>query len=371
MRIDTIKEIKNDIIENTCRNIKDELEIVIITYNRDKLLKFTLERLLIEYSPVKQCQITVLDNCSDDETKKICEIFCKQYGNIRHKINRKNIGGNANVCRAYEIASKPYIWCLADDDEFDWTNWYEIENAIYQGYDAIFTTLTNLSRHQGIGAVLMECTFVPGCIYKTDKITSDVIQGMYDNIHTFLPHLSIAINIISENGSFYIPTYPIVRQQFKYEYIPEIAKKNNKRGINKSLSVNAKYMFWEVGFIEQVANFSETVQSKIYTSLSILYGCKSNYIRHLIKYYLDSDCSSNNLFDIYRYLKNEYKDEFLKTMFEYFEMEKFDKVPLSKDEWNMLFIDSVAKKKSSRLRSKIKALFRNWLLRLLEITNKI
>lgn len=347
------------------RPLEHLLEIVIITYNRKKEISRTLDSLMASYSPVRRCPITILDNCSTDGASEICAEYGKKHANITHIRHPQNIGGNANICRAYEIAGGEYVWCLSDDDGLDWSGWQEIEEAMRQGYDGIFTTQTNLKHAQGLGAMLMECTFCPGCIYKRSYIDSDVLQGMYDNIHNFLPHLTIALAIIRNNGKFYIPQHEIVIQPPKFEDVPEIATANNTRGRKFHWSALTADKVWEIGFINMISLLDETQRNLIYADLSVLYGSQDDYIRHIIKYYVAKNCSARNLFDIYQNLSDGYRKKFLETIFRYFEMQEFNEIPFTVQDWNMLFIDNVAKRKTRRFRHVLKKILRKILLFLL------
>lgn len=347
-------------------DISDLLEIVIITYNRKKEIAQTLDSLMASHSPVRQCPITILDNCSTDGASEVCAGHARQYANIRHVRHAQNIGGNANICRAYEIAQKEYVWCLSDDDGLDWSGWQEVEEAMRQGYDGIFTTQTNLKRARGLGGMLMECTFCPGCIYKRSLIDSDVLQGMYDNIHNFLPHITIALAIARNEGRFYIPRHEIVYQPPKFEEIPELATINNTRGKNVPWSALTTDKVWEIGFINMISLLDEAKRNLVYADLAVLYGSQYNYIRYIIEYYVTKNCSARNLFDIYQNISDEYKKIFLETIFRYFEMKQFDKIPLTLSDWNTLFIDSVAKRKTGRIKTIIRNRVRKFLMFLLK-----
>lgn len=338
------------------------LEIVIITYNRKEKLKSTLQSLFAGYSPVRNCQITILDNCSTDGASDVCAEYGQKYENVRHIRHPQNIGGNANICRAYEVTQKEYVWCLADDDTFQWSNWAEIENAMQESFDCIFTTLMNLKRSRGIGGVLMESTFCPACIYKKSNIDSDVIQGMYSNIYNFLPHLTIAVLIVMKNKRIFIPTYEIVIQEKKHEDVPEIAAIDINRGNKISYSKLTKNKFWEVGFINIVSILPKNLQDAVYADLSQLYLTKEAFILHLIKYFAAKGASTKNLFDLYASLSPEYRDEFIKKLFIYYEVERFEKIVLSQDDWNLLFISQLAKKKAGRIRSIIKRILKKMLM---------
>lgn len=345
--------------------VEELLEIVIITYNRKKELSKTLEKTTADYSPVRKCSIKILDNCSTDGASELCRAYQEKYSNIHHIRHPQNIGGNANICRAFEIASKEYIWCLSDDDGLDWSGWGEIEDAMRQGYDGIFTTQTNLKRSHGLGGILMECTFCPGCIYKRSLISSDVLQGMYANIHDFLPHLTIALAAIMNDGKFYIPENEIVFQPPKFEDIPEVATTNNMRGNKVSYSALTTDKIWEIGFINLVSLLDENKIKLVYADLSALYGSQYEYIRYLIEYYVATNCSTRNLFDMYQCLNREYRDVFLDTIFRYFEMKKSEKIPFSMDDWNTLFIDNIAKRKTGRIRTFMKKKMRKLLMYML------
>lgn len=344
------------------------LEVVLITYNRLEPLSNTLEKIFADYSPIKNCRITILDNCSTDGTSELCNKYSETFPNVIHIRHHKNIGGNANICRAYEIAQKKYVWCLADDDDIDWSSWSEIEKAIFDDYDCVFTTLVNLKRSRGIGGMLMESTFCPACIYKISNITSDVLQGMYANIHNFLPHLTIAISIIRCGGRFYIPNNQIIFQPPKLEDIPEFSTANNTRGSCASYSRLTEDKIWEVGFINMISLLNEDMQREVYAELSTIYNSRQDYILYIINYFVAVNCSSRNLFDIYKYLTPEYREIFLSTIFKYFQMHKIEKCPLSIEEWNLLFIDQVAKIKTGRVRSIIKKTIRKIMFFLLKHT---
>ena len=113
------------------------IEIILITYNRKKHLQNTFNQIFAEESPIKDFPITILDNKSTDGTSELIEEYRIKFPNIKHIINNRNIGGNANIARAFEIASKEYVWILCDDDEYDFTHWKDVEKAIEENYDAI------------------------------------------------------------------------------------------------------------------------------------------------------------------------------------------------------------------------------------------
>lgn len=172
--------------------MKEKLEIILITYNRKKYLERTLNQILDKESPIKDFIITILDNKSTDGSYELIEEYKSKFSNIKHIVNNRNIGGNANICRAFEIASKEYVWVICDDDIYHWENWDEIKNAIKNGYDGICVALHNINDRNNISDLIFQLTFLPAGIYKTENFTDTVIRNAYDNIQNLFPHLAIA-----------------------------------------------------------------------------------------------------------------------------------------------------------------------------------
>lgn len=90
------------------------VEPVLITYNRSAKLFETLNAF---YSAGWGDKVFhVLDNASTDETMEIVSSFQQTWSNLRYHRNTWNIGGNANIMRALEIAQSEYHWVIGDDD---------------------------------------------------------------------------------------------------------------------------------------------------------------------------------------------------------------------------------------------------------------
>ena len=182
--------------------MQNELEIIIITYNRKKYLQLTFEKLLEENSPVKNCQITVLDNNSTDDTRDYTESLKETHSNIRYIKNKYNVGGNANIAKAIELAEKKYFWILGDDDKYDWDNWDEVEQAINDEHDCI--VVAQGFKNPTFTHRVKQCIFLSGCIYKTSIIDNNVMKNVYDAISDFCPHAPLFCKVLNdENKSFY------------------------------------------------------------------------------------------------------------------------------------------------------------------------
>lgn len=188
--------------------MKNKLEIIIPTFNRQKNLKESLEQFLAENSPVKECKITILDNCSTDDTQAYCQNIQTIYPNINYIRHNKNIGMGANITRAMEIATMPYYWLVGDDDNYDFSNWKDVENAMNDNADCIvvadFTIVDN-----SIPSIVNQLGLLSAGIYKTENITSDVLQNANANIINMFPHMALICDLVNKNKKFTVTNKPI------------------------------------------------------------------------------------------------------------------------------------------------------------------
>ncbi len=194
--------------------LNDILDVYIITYNRKDYLQNMLQSLVASKSPLKDVDIKVVDNNSNDGTAELLAKLSQQYPTIKHIKNNRNIGLAGNLCRAMELAGKKYFWILCDNDEIDFTAWSEIEKAMKQDYDLIMAcTEYNCDYNTNKTAfALAQSTFTPSCIYKTKYLTEDVMTYAMADIPTILPHVCIACKIVNEKGKIFIPSQTVVKQ---------------------------------------------------------------------------------------------------------------------------------------------------------------
>ncbi len=222
-------------------NLKDKLDIVLITYNRKNCLQKTFEQIFAKNSPIKDFKITILNNASTDGTSELIEEYCKIFPNIKHIINKVNIGGCANIAKALiEIPQKKYVWVLCDNDDFDYSVWEEIEIAAENDYDIIYTRNCPNTPAE----MFYTATLVPACIYKTSLITPTVAENIYDGISTLFPHLAIISNTLNNKGVVYIPSKDIVISGINPEHNSTFT-----RGVDKEwLPESRRKITWAVGY---------------------------------------------------------------------------------------------------------------------------
>ena len=188
------------------KNIENYLDVCIITYNRASYLEATIKKFL--GTPLKNCNIYVIDNCSTDNTRSVVE----KYGDtIKYHKNRFNIGLGANIMRALEFGEKPYIWIIGDDDDYD----FEHIDDLIPVFDEGKIDLIHVGAHTDMpwtfgGQTINTRTAVEqgyhffkyssfiGCdIVKRKAAEEYAIKG-YDNIVNTYPHMPFML-------SFFVP----------------------------------------------------------------------------------------------------------------------------------------------------------------------
>ncbi len=231
--------------------LNDTLEILLPTYNRRPHLERTLTQLTAEDSPVRGCNITVLDNASTDGTSELIEEFVAKYTNIKHIRHSKNIGGNGNIARAFELATFPYVWVVCDDDSFKWDSWAEIQTALdTNNYDLLLTRKDDLYGTSDIAKIVRQCTFLPAGIYRSSVISSGVLMNMLNNIPNMFPHLAMVCEILNRKGKIFLPQGEIMDKCTFDE--KKSGDGSYTRGSDTYVPQTMQNMFWTVGYFNSL-----------------------------------------------------------------------------------------------------------------------
>lgn len=90
------------------------LTVAIPTYNGAATIAKTLESVSSQLIP--GVEILISDNCSDDSTRQISQLFEDKYPAVKYKRQDTNIGYDRNVDYCMRSASGAFVWPLGDDD---------------------------------------------------------------------------------------------------------------------------------------------------------------------------------------------------------------------------------------------------------------
>lgn len=202
-------------------NLNRVLAIYVITFNRSKKLIKTLCDL--NNSVFAQCEITVLDNCSTDDTE---ESFFQNFGNHNNFVYAKNyvnIGGSGNVIQAFQISRKFYTWIVCDDDNLNFELTGDVQNQIITQTADLIQIGGHFSEiRYGAGVMaspkeliatgynyFRDCSFLPSTIYRTGLVHEN-LSRCYSYCNFMYPHMAIIMAAYDGNLNVYISIKPIV-----------------------------------------------------------------------------------------------------------------------------------------------------------------
>jgi glycosyltransferase involved in cell wall biosynthesis len=327
--------------------MKDNISIVIPTYNRSLLLEKTLEKYLdiVEFTNI---EIIVLDNSSTDNTKEMLTDTKFNVLKLKYLCNKVNIGGAANILRSLEVANNNWIWVLPDDCAPNIKGFQNIfsvlrdnkPNFIYLTSDneppAVSYTIADIFNGNLIGNL----SFLPSIIYNRNLITEH-IRFAYSLLSYSYPHLGIIVKsaqqfskstkILTINQAY---THTQTESNFyinKYSYVHgsllRLAQTSNliypKKDIKKILKTHAKTsnlrsivfrsVFWDFKFMS------------IKTLLNVIYYYGYSNIVSLLFYlflmFFNTQSRLKIVYTINKFLGIE-KKSFNKFCIHYFEREK-------------------------------------------------
>lgn len=206
------------------------LQIILVTYNRRKFARLTLETLLADDSPVKHCDILVLDNRSDDGTADMVLSMMQNHPNLQLKVNRYNVGGAGNIFKAMELADHEYVWIIGDDDLFDFRNWGDVEKAIGRKEPIICLSRDFITcfKRDTLAIRAMQVSLITAGIVKTDLYSSEAVFDSCINIYSLSPHMIPIFHHLDIGGGIYVVEKSIVRNGT----LTEAKDRSFDRGLN-------------------------------------------------------------------------------------------------------------------------------------------
>jgi len=200
-------------------DLETVLELILITYNRSAFLDDTLRQL--KDSPFAQCRLTVMDNCSTDETPTVVARYQDQFPNFHVIRHPRNIGGDYNYLRAIEVTTSCYTWIVCDDDDFDFTHAGDVISAIEScdfdlvyiasrssvqlGWDGFGATTARQLTQEG-ARYHRACAFWPSLIFKSSLYDS----FCYHKAPFMFPSMKFINKSLVDDFSVYVAEHEIV-----------------------------------------------------------------------------------------------------------------------------------------------------------------
>jgi len=185
-----------------------ELSIIVPTYNRNAILRENLSRLLPQVNSA--CRIVIIDNESRTPVEETLRDLLDLYENRGITIirNKRNIGGNANIARCFELCESEWLWILGDDDRPN-DDAIEValraireaaDDCVYQNFATpgkhlrpnTFESQPGLEQFLTSMDDLGNCMFISSCLFRAGVMSREVQFG-FTFATTMIPHLLIAM----------------------------------------------------------------------------------------------------------------------------------------------------------------------------------
>ena len=264
----------------------EKIKIILVTYNRCRFAEKTLKTILAEDSPVRNCDVLVLDNRSDDGTvEMVSSLMCK-HQNLRLRTNPYNVGGAGNIFKAMEAADREYVWILGDDDEFDFSNWGGVEIAIGRKEPIICLSrdFINAFKRDTLAIRALQVSLITACIIRTELYTPESIFDSCVNIYTLSPHMVPVFHHLNSGGDIYAVEKPVVTNGA----LVEQKDMSFDRGMNGvEMSPVASGMKHAIGYAA-VCNVIKDRKLREECFMTIVYdvhGGKMRFLKMLNRYY--------------------------------------------------------------------------------------
>ena len=94
------------------------ISFIVPCKNEEKNILGTINEILKAANQLKDYEILIINDCSDDKTKEVIEGICKTNDNIVIINNRTNLGYGGSFIKALESASKKYVNLIPGDNCF-------------------------------------------------------------------------------------------------------------------------------------------------------------------------------------------------------------------------------------------------------------
>lgn len=206
------------------------LTIAIPTYNRNAVLKETLEHFLPQLED--RCKLLLVDNHSDVPVEESLRDLLAGYPRLEYRIvrNRVNIGGAANILRCFELCDTEWMWLFGDDDHPALDGVSTVLRHLDFRPDCAFFNFASDRHPRGrsvITAGLREFVravdswplllFMSVGVYHCPTVLPNLRYG-YLFAYSFAPHLALVLTSLGDRGACCFSHEQIIQHQAAAEW---------------------------------------------------------------------------------------------------------------------------------------------------------
>lgn len=222
-------------MSSTEHSVKDKLTVVITTYNRTKQLDATLT--FFESNPLlRECPFVVLNNQSTDNTAEVVEKHKQSFASLELVTHPVNVGANANYMHGFEHCHTDYLWIIADDDSYDFSEFDDVAAELVKGRADIIHVGAHNDGEWNWGVYETPKALIQkgyhyfkyssfwGCSILKFSYFKQYAKEAFDFIHFSYPHFPYLIKAYNNDTPVYVSKKRIVTatvgvQSYSY-YIP-------------------------------------------------------------------------------------------------------------------------------------------------------
>ena len=115
-------------LKKTNKKCLHKLTIFLVTYNHEKTIRDTLKS-IVKQKTQHNFIVKILDDCSTDDTVKICKEYANKYPNLFKLIAQKHNTNMQHIKQAMVSELKTPYWCFIEGDDY-YTDSSFIDTAI-------------------------------------------------------------------------------------------------------------------------------------------------------------------------------------------------------------------------------------------------
>jgi glycosyltransferase EpsE len=239
-----------------------EVSVILTTYNRSGQLSGTIESILNQ--SFSNFELIICDDCSSDDTQKICEKYAVQDSRVRYIRNEHNLKMPENLNNGIRAAQGIYIANLHDGDIYrcdlieKWKTTLDVNKEaafVFNDYkentstfgSSSYSISPNKNREGQFEIALHFFKTLTSCVWGTVMVRKSVYDemGLFNSEFGFISDVEMWLRIT---------------KKYKFAYIPEMLIELTPREENHPYRYyNWKHKFWEFIILKKAQEYFEKI----------------------------------------------------------------------------------------------------------------
>lgn len=244
---------------------KPAVSVIMPAFNAQVTIPASIESVINQ--SIQNWELLIVDDCSDDCTRAICEFYAKKDSRIKLIINEKNYGVSYSRNLALEIAQGNYISFLDSDDL--WVN-FKLELQLKCCCDFVYSPYYHIDERDGF----IKLINAPNKLCYKDLLFYNSIGLVTALVSKKLIGDTRFVNIGHEDYCFWLD----ILQKIPFAYSSGEQPLGSYRKLKDSLSSSKiKSLNWHWAILSRQKDLNY-LQKLYYISNYIIHGIKKHYL---------------------------------------------------------------------------------------------